>query len=81
MAEFLDPAQLIFTLEPGMSDDEIDLVMRRCAKAQAAMDEFLTGDVDEDELCAILEDCTVNVDRFAETVNYNLDWLGIPRVG
>jgi hypothetical protein len=72
-----NPGELIFTLEPGMNESEINTLVQNCVMSRNALDEFLSDDIDEDELCAILEDCTVNVDEFSATVNHNLNWLGL----
>ncbi len=68
--------QLIFTIEPEMSDCELDAIVRDCDAANKTLDAFLAGNLSDSDFCDLLASYSVDVDEYANVVNDNLNYLG-----
>jgi hypothetical protein len=71
------PLEFQFTIEPGMSDTEIEQLWRDTQTAQWAMDRFLAGEFTEQEMTDLLSDCEIDLDATRETLESNATYLGL----
>jgi hypothetical protein len=73
----VDPIPLAFTLEPGMSDSEIETLWNQTLAAQEALDAFLAGEFTEAEMTDLLSANDVSPEETAQTLENNLIYLGV----
>lgn len=66
-----------FSLEPGMSDSEIESLWTRTQQAQSALDSFLAGEFSEAELTDFLSLCEISLEQTRETLEENAAVLGL----
>jgi hypothetical protein len=71
------PLEFQFSLEPGMSESEIEKLWLDAQTAQNALDRFLAGEYTEHELTDLLAKCDVDIDETRETLDQNAQFLGL----
>lgn len=72
-----EPLTFQFTLEPGMSDSEIERLWLNTQAAQEAVDRFLAGEFSEQEMTDLLSACDVDIEEARETMETNALILGL----
>lgn len=73
----LSPLDFQFTIEPGITNSEIEHLWETTVQAQQAMDRFLAGEYSEHELTDLLSACEVDLDQTRETLESNANHLGL----
>jgi hypothetical protein len=71
---------LSFSLEPGLSDSEIEKLWQDCQQAQLALDKFLSGEMTEQEMTDVLSYCEIDPDETRETMEHNAGLLGLTTI-
>jgi hypothetical protein len=71
------PLEFQFTIEPGMSDSEIEKLWLDAQTAQHALDRFLAGEFTEHELTDLLAFCEIDIDETRDTLDQNAGILGL----
>lgn len=71
------PLEFSFSLEPGLSESEIQKLWKDTQQAQQAMNNFLRGNLSEMDLTDVLDICGVDSEETALTLDYNLRQLGL----
>jgi hypothetical protein len=71
------PLEFEFSLEPGMSDSEIEFLWQKTQQAQSALDAFLAGQFTEAEMTDLLSDSGLDLDQTRETLEDNANYLGL----
>ena len=66
-----------FTLDPGVSDSDIEKLWTETQMAQLAMDKFLSGEMGEYELHDYLTYCCIPIDDTLETMESNAQYMGL----
>lgn len=69
--------QFEFSLEPGVSDTELETLWRSTQKAQLAMDRFLAGELSEFEMTDYLDFYDINTGETLETMESNAQFMGL----
>lgn len=71
---------LSFSLEPGLSDSEIEKLWNDCQQSQEALNRFLAGEMSEQEMTDILSCCEVDINQTRETMEQNANFLGLTAI-
>ena len=67
--------EFAFTLEPGMSDSDIEKLWNDTIQAQNALDKFLAGEFSEQEMTDLLSLCEVDIEETREQCESNAQFL------
>jgi hypothetical protein len=69
------PLEFEFSLEPGMSDSEIEQLWLDTQAAQSALDRFLAGELTEAEMTDVLSMADLDIDTTRKTLESNAEYL------
>lgn len=69
--------QFEFSLEPGVSDSDIETLWRNTQEAQLAMDRFLSGELSELELHDYIDYYDIDTGEVLETMESNARFMGL----